>query len=152
MSVYATGWAKRQDIRNPTAKTVLVAIADYADENGYAWPSQERLARDTAYCARTIRRAIATLAKIGLISIEKQPPQPDGRRMTNLMRLVGFPEDTMSYGAGRSQRTHSPKPEDRVSPKPSGNLHPYSSHVETQVSTGRGYTRGQRRTANGGSH
>lgn len=144
MSVYATGWAKRQDLRNPTAKTVLVAIADYADEDGFAWPSQERLARDTAYCPRTIRRAIATLARMGFISIEKQAPQPDGRRMTNLMRLVNFPGDTLSHGARAPQRTHSPKPEDTESPKPLLNLHPSTSHVDTRGVIGRGNTRGRR--------
>ena len=47
---------------------VLLVLADYADQNtGIAWPSIERIAEDTIRDARTVRRALRSLEKLGLV-------------------------------------------------------------------------------------
>ena len=48
----------------------LLAIADNADENGFAWPSMETIARKAAMSARGARKCIGNLADAGLISVE----------------------------------------------------------------------------------
>lgn len=146
MSAEARTWAKKQKAGSASQKSVLVAIADYVNEDGYAWPSQARIARDTDLSVRSIIRAIAALEKAGLIQIFRRPPRDDGRRESNLMRLPIEPGDKASLG-DISHVTRCPKPSDRLAHKPSVNRQQVSSHGETQVSTGRGYTRGQRRLA-----
>ncbi len=65
MSVQAHAWAKRAGTGSGTLKAVLVAIADYADANGRAWPSQEQLAEDTEFSVRAVRNAIVSLVEAG---------------------------------------------------------------------------------------
>jgi hypothetical protein len=146
LSFRAIAWVLDQKPKSPTAKFVLLVIASYADEHGIAWPSQERLARDTGLGVRTIRRSIVDLTAEGFLEVLARRPRSDGQRETNLMRLTGSPEARMAHGS-ISQRPHSPKPEATVASKPVSEPPPYSSHGETRVSTGRGYPRGQRRSA-----
>lgn len=49
------------------ARLVLLAIGNYADETGEAWPSIRRLARDCNCSDRTIQRAVADLIGLGLL-------------------------------------------------------------------------------------
>lgn len=67
MSVEAMAWAKDQRTGSPTRKAVLLAIADYADEHGRAWPSQKRLCEDTELSERAVRNALAELEAMELI-------------------------------------------------------------------------------------
>ena len=72
MSFDCYRWAKSQKGLSPTEKAVLVAIADYVnDEKGYAWPSQDKLAEDTSYSRATVHRACKSLQKKGLLSWSK---------------------------------------------------------------------------------
>ena len=43
----ATAWAAGQTTGAARRKLLLLALANYADETGVCWPSQETLARDT---------------------------------------------------------------------------------------------------------
>jgi len=76
MSIKAIEWAFRQKLSDPTAKLVLIGIADkYNEDRGYAWPSIERLA-DMADCTqRTVSRKIAFLEEIQLIQTMRHPTQ-----------------------------------------------------------------------------
>lgn len=76
MSIKAIEWAFRQKLSDPTAKLVLIGIADkYNEDRGYAWPSIERLA-DMADCTqRTVSRKIAFLEEIKLIQTMRHPTQ-----------------------------------------------------------------------------
>jgi len=72
MSFECYRWAKSQKGLSPTEKAVLVAIADYVNnEKGYAWPSQDKLAEDTSYSRATVHRACKSLQKKGLLSWSK---------------------------------------------------------------------------------
>jgi len=75
MSIEAVTWAFRQRIDDPTAKLVLLGIADkYNEDRGYAWPSIARLAEMADCTERTVTRKIAYLAEIGLVEIMRNPP------------------------------------------------------------------------------
>ena len=86
MSVQAHAWAKRARTGSGTLKAVLVAIADYADANGRAWPSQEQLAEDTEFSVRAVRNAIVSLVEAGLVErVERR--RRDGTRASDILVL-----------------------------------------------------------------
>jgi hypothetical protein len=47
MSWQATAWAEKQVTGSPARKVLLLVLANYADEDGICWPSQETLAKGT---------------------------------------------------------------------------------------------------------
>ena len=72
MSFELLQWVKNIEGLPPPQKIVLVFLADYFNEKeGYAWPSQDRLARETGFNRSTIIRALKELQKKGYISISK---------------------------------------------------------------------------------
>lgn len=75
MSIEAVTWAFRQRLDDPTAKLVLLGIADkYNEDRGYAWPSIGRLAEMADCTERTVNRKIAYLTEIGLVQVLRNPP------------------------------------------------------------------------------
>lgn len=60
MSVTATTWAWSQSLP-ATAKLVLLALADHADDEGHCWPSLGRLEQMTGLNRSTITRALSSL-------------------------------------------------------------------------------------------
>ncbi len=86
MSIAAIAWAKKQRCGSGTAKAVLVAVADYADEHGRAWPSQRTIAEETEFTDKTVRTALQDLETKGLISREERR-RPDGSRAPDMVVL-----------------------------------------------------------------
>lgn len=86
MSIKAYAWAKAIRVGSPTLKAVLCAIADYADDQGRAWPSLDRLADDTEFTARAVRKAVAELAARGLLTRQERF-RADGGRSTDVLTL-----------------------------------------------------------------
>ncbi len=76
MSIWAQKWAYEQSVTNSGAKFVLVALANFADEEGNCWPSQPTIARMTGQSVRTVRSHLKNLEEGGYISRE-------GRRRQN---------------------------------------------------------------------
>jgi hypothetical protein len=62
-----------QKVGNAGRKLLLLALANYADENGFCWPSQGRLAVDTEASLDTIQRQTRKLVANGFVSIERPP-------------------------------------------------------------------------------
>lgn len=73
MSVSALTWAFAQEIRPGVYKFVLVALADYANEDLEAYPSIGALERKTCFDRKTIFDGLAYLKKEGFI-------EPTGER------------------------------------------------------------------------
>lgn len=67
MSHWASTWAYEQDVQPCGRKFVLVALAGFADEEGYCYPSQATLASMTGQDARSVRRHLASLEEDGVI-------------------------------------------------------------------------------------
>lgn len=75
MSNAALRWAFQLEMRDPSAKAVLIALADHANEQWTCWPSVARLCRFTSLSERTVRRALRRLTADGLISLAERPGQ-----------------------------------------------------------------------------
>lgn len=58
MSIWAVNWALQTCVANPAHKLVLVALANYADGNDWAWPRVDTLAELTSSSRRTVFRAL----------------------------------------------------------------------------------------------
>ena len=61
MSAWATTWAYEQDVSPCGKKAVLVALAHFADAEGYCFPSQETLALMTSQGISTVREHLKSL-------------------------------------------------------------------------------------------
>jgi DNA-binding transcriptional regulator YhcF (GntR family) len=79
-------WARSFKTGSSATKAVLLAIANYADEEGIAWPSQEQLADDTELSRHTIMRAMDSLEELGLLNRERRH-RGDGSRTSDLIML-----------------------------------------------------------------
>ena len=71
MSFKAIAWAIKQDTGDSGSKLVLIAICNYCDDMGTAFPGQEHLSRVCSMSRRSIIRHIKTLKTQGLIQIQK---------------------------------------------------------------------------------
>jgi len=61
MSGAAIGWAKRQTAPCARSKSLLVMLADYADENDFAWPPISMLAGEAQLSERHVKRMLKSL-------------------------------------------------------------------------------------------
>ena len=61
MSYQATAWAIKIKAGSAGQKAVLLALAHYANENGYCWPSQTTLAKVTEQSVDTVQRNLRRL-------------------------------------------------------------------------------------------
>lgn len=67
MSWEATAWAQKIKTGSPAAKLVLLALANFSDDEGYCFPSQKTLADITECGERSIRRYLDQLELMGAI-------------------------------------------------------------------------------------
>ena len=71
MSFQAMAWAVKQETKSPVSKLILLMIANYADEKGEAYPSQDHLAK-LCQCTRvSVNKHIKDLERKGFLSIRK---------------------------------------------------------------------------------
>lgn len=93
MSLDALTWAFSQDLE-PAKKVVLLALADYADDRGRCWPSQETMTAKTSLSVRSIRTQLRALEAHGLI-VTTQRKRPDGGRSSNEYVLPVTPRQNL---------------------------------------------------------
>lgn len=79
-------WARGIKTGSATVKSVLLAVANYADEEGVCWPSQEQLSEDTELSRHSVMRALDQLEDLGLVSRERRH-RGDGSRTSDLIML-----------------------------------------------------------------
>ena len=79
-------WARAIKTGSATIKSVLMAVANYADEDGICWPSQEQLADDTELSRHSVMRALDQLEDMGLLDRERRH-RGDGSRTSDLIML-----------------------------------------------------------------
>lgn len=109
MSNAALRWAFQLEMRDPSAKAVLIALADHANEQWTCWPSVARLCLFTALGERTVQRALRRLSADGRITL------CDRHGQSRLVTLVA--DDTPSQ-RHPSPVTVTPTPV-TVTPEPS---------------------------------
>jgi hypothetical protein len=86
MSVEAMTWAWSQDLPG-LSKSVLVALANYADINGeHCFPGQKKLALKTGWSERAVRGALLDLEQRGLIARHHRQ-RTDGSRTSDEIAL-----------------------------------------------------------------
>lgn len=88
MSFQASTWALAQKVGSPSAKCVLLALANYADEYGECWPSQATLSRETEQSLDTVQRRLRDLEKLGLIYRRRQAKANGWRGADAIVLLV----------------------------------------------------------------
>lgn len=79
MSVQAIAWALRQRVGSTGGKCLLLALANYADEDGTCFPGQERLADETDQSIDSVQRRLKDLEALGLITRERRGGHGEGR-------------------------------------------------------------------------
>ena len=85
MSIKCLAWAWGKQLP-PLPKLVLLAIADHADDNGYAWPGVSGVAQKCGVSKRTVQRYVNTLVQRAIISVETRQ-RPDGSNTSNAYQL-----------------------------------------------------------------
>lgn len=88
----------------PTAKLVLMSLADAADDYGVCWPSASTLARKCGISTRTVRRILHELVQCGLIRAEPQF-RKDGSRTANRYVMALRRGDKMTPGLAMGDHT-----------------------------------------------
>lgn len=72
-------WARELVLGNPYAKAILLALANYMNEDGAAWPGTTTIARDTDISEETVVKRLRWLEQIGAIAIFKRWRDENGR-------------------------------------------------------------------------
>lgn len=77
---YARVWVRQLSLRNPYAKSILLAVANYMNEDGAAWPGLATLSQDTDINEDTVMSRLRWCESIGLIVVLKCWVDEHGRR------------------------------------------------------------------------
>lgn len=77
MSARATFWAWEQQTAKPTAKLVLLKLADNANDDGLSWPGKAYLARHTGLSETSVKAALKLLETDGLVRIIRRKGEGD---------------------------------------------------------------------------
>lgn len=107
MSFKASHWAVHE-VRGlrPVERVLLLVLAEYADDRDCAWPSQDRLADNVETSLSTLRRCLARLETLGLLTREHRwvmDEAGDTHRATNVYQLhVGATPDWSRLEGGSS--------------------------------------------------
>lgn len=106
MSIQAVGWVLRHERETSGInRLVLLALANYADENGEAYPSVKRLAGDCNCSERAVQYAIKELEGMGLL-VRSLNAATDGRipkgQKPNVYRITP-PADSAPEGCNPEQ-------------------------------------------------
>lgn len=106
MSVEAISWSLAQNAPSPTAKFVLVLLANLADDDGKCWPGIDYITDRTQFNRATIIRAIAALEDCGLLAKVIRPGEGDGRK-SNLYQLATSQRATKGQSRSVSRQSRS---------------------------------------------
>lgn len=85
MSFEALDWAWRQPLKQGP-KLVLLALADYANDDGVCWPGFDALVEKTSMSRSAVIEAIKALTEAGLVAVEKRA-DANGYRASNRYHL-----------------------------------------------------------------
>ena len=86
MSIKVMSWVWEQALP-PLDRIVLMAIADHADDDGYAWPGMKRIAEKCSMEKRTVQRHVEKLQEQQLLKVESRQ-RNDGSSSSNGYTVV----------------------------------------------------------------
>lgn len=118
MSIKVTNWVWSKSESRNGARLVMLALADRADDKGFAWPSIDDLCERAQLSPRAVQKGIAKLVEIGELQVESG----GGRRVRNRYQIVPKPRTsdgvTDEYPSSPDGVTASkPRTSDGVSPE-----------------------------------
>jgi biotin operon repressor len=87
VSVHVSSWAWKQQAGDPGSKLVLVKLAENADDNGYSFWRQQRLAAECEMSRATVQRKIRLLVEKGFVEVIERRGE-DGKVLANGYRIV----------------------------------------------------------------
>lgn len=83
----------------PTPKSVLMSLADNANDQGYCWPSIARISERTCFSKRAVIDAIAWLEKHGIVTADRT----NGRHTTYVLKPSAYVEPVQqAHQCGKS--------------------------------------------------
>jgi len=115
----ATVWAWAQEITSPTARLVLLCLADHADEDGVCWPSQARIARKTGLSERAVRDALKVLDTDGLGLISRESRNRGAERTSDRI-VLSLSEVTIFAGREKRPAPDAGRDDGKTKPIPTG--------------------------------
>ena len=105
MSIEAISWAFNLDLPSSGVKLTLLALANYANEDGEAFPSQRAMSEKTCLCERAIRTHLAMLEELKIITRESRT-RSNGSFTSDFFRLnVGMKLPAAKLTSGRFFQT-----------------------------------------------
>lgn len=100
MSVEAISWAFQQPVPHSSAKFVLVAMANHADQDMRCWPSTAHLASQTSQDRKTVIANIARLRELGYL-------EDTGERRGHTKSVVVFRLCTPKNGTASERQNNA---------------------------------------------
>lgn len=95
MSVRATNWAWSLEEVMGSEALVLLALADQANDEGFCWPSQQKLAPKARQSVSTLRRSLRSLEKMGLLTTITRSSTRGRRSNVYLLHIGARPDLSM---------------------------------------------------------
>jgi len=94
MSIKALNWAIEYPDLKSGQKLLLIALANYADEDGACWPSIKTLMRITGMCNRSVIDNLSNLTQKGIIEKRARGVFGGGRKSNIYVLKVNESEDS----------------------------------------------------------
>lgn len=120
-----------ESIKNQSKLLVLLALADFSDDQGVSWPSVGKLAEKSRLCERSTQKVLSALRKDGKISVKYEASQ--------------FGSNIYTILTGGVHQMHPANPAGVSVGAPNPSLHVLSSDIHTEVHT-EGSAEGNQRT------
>lgn len=95
MSVRASTWAWSLEEVMGSEALVLLALADQANDEGFCWPSQQKLAPKARQSVSTLRRSLRSLEKMGLLTTITRSSTRGRRSNIYLLHIGARPDLSM---------------------------------------------------------
>jgi len=122
VSIDATRWAWAAPVNNSSQRLVLLSLADRAGEEHTAWPSIERLAKDTVLDKKTVQNVIIELIKLALVEDTGERTGPTRRvRVLKLNGVKGREEYTQNLDDANTPKNGNIKQSQKRNDSKNGN-------------------------------
>lgn len=95
MSVRASTWAWSLEEVMGSEALVLLALADQANDEGFCWPAQQKLAPKARQSVSTLRRSLRSLEKMGLLTTITRSSTRGRRSNLYLLHIGAKPDLSM---------------------------------------------------------
>ena len=122
MSIDATLCAWTAQVKNSSQRLVLLSLADRAGEHHTAWPSIDRLAKDTALNEKTVQKVILELINLGLVEDTGERTGPTRRvRVLKLNGVKGREDYTQNLDDANTPKNGNIKQSQKRNDSKNGN-------------------------------